>query len=560
MQTGIIQHIGPGGTSPGDRMKNAGYNFVWFFKGSENGAGTPMSNPEKEAGEVQTELFIDPWETPPGHRLNIMDPQVREIGFGFAGGRMFNTNYVFGIMDTAVTSVSGPFLTGVAYTDSVNHNNFYNVGEGIGGVTITVRRTSDNAVFTTTSYATGGYSLPLAAGTYAVGASGGALGGTVNKGNVTIGTDNVKEDFTPFMVNGTSPPPPVVPPVVPPSPPPSVLTPFGNGPLAISATGGTTIEAENYDKGGEGVAYHDMEATNFGQTTYRGSDGVDLGGTDRSGGLSVGWIRAGEWLKYTVNVAQAGTYNVDFRVASSGNGGGFHLESDGADLTGRMNIPNTGGWNNWQTMTKSVTLSAGTHVLTVAFDANGASGYAGNFDAMTVRSGGAPVTSSPFSTGPLPISATVPTMIQLENFDNGGEGVGYHDGEAANLGGLNARPGTGVDLHASGDSDGTARLSYTRAGEWLKYTVNVAQAGTYNLDFRVASAASGGSLHLESDGVDVTGKISVPNTGGWDNWQTITKASVALSAGQHVLRLAFDTAAPSGYVGDVNWMQLTKVG
>src|SRR3569833_1896450 len=111
-----------------------------------------------------------------------------------------------------------------------------------------------------------------------------------------------------------------------------------------SAYGGTpwpipgAIENENYDLGGEGVAYHDADVANQGGQ-YR-TDGVDIEPcTDTGGGYNVGWTNAGEYLKYTVNVSTAGTYNVAFRVASGASGGSFHLEnSSGTNLTGAVNV------------------------------------------------------------------------------------------------------------------------------------------------------------------------------------------------------------------------------
>ena len=87
-------------------------------------------------------------------------------------------------------------------------------------------------------------------------------------------------------------------------------TVYGNGsPWSIGASGTTRIQAENYDTGGEGVAYHDSDAGNKGGQ-YR-SDGVDIESTtDTGGGYNVGWVAAGEWLEYTVNVAVAGSYDI----------------------------------------------------------------------------------------------------------------------------------------------------------------------------------------------------------------------------------------------------------
>ena len=54
----------------------------------------------------------------------------------------------------------------------------------------------------------------------------------------------------------------------------------------------------------------------------------------------------------------AGTYALGVRAASVGLGGTFHLEMNGVNVTGTMTVPNTGGWQNWQTLTTTVTLAA----------------------------------------------------------------------------------------------------------------------------------------------------------------------------------------------------------
>ena len=99
-------------------------------------------------------------------------------------------------------------------------------------------------------------------------------------------------------------------------------------------------------------------------------------------------------------------------------------------------------------------------------------------------------------------------------------------------------------------------MGWTTAGEWLKYTVNVTAAGTYTLDARVASSGAGGTFHVEVNGVDKTGPIAVPNTGGWQTWTTISKSGIALAAGQQVVRVVMDTAGASGSVANLNWLQV----
>ena len=108
--------------------------------------------------------------------------------------------------------------------------------------------------------------------------------------------------------------------------------------------------------------------------------------TDSGGGYNLGWVKATEWVKYSVTVAATGTYAVDVRVASNGAGGTFHLEVDGANATGPITVPTTGGWQVWRTITKTgVALSAGPHVVRVVMDANGATGSIANFNWFAIR-------------------------------------------------------------------------------------------------------------------------------------------------------------------------------
>jgi hypothetical protein len=87
----------------------------------------------------------------------------------------------------------------------------------------------------------------------------------------------------------------------------------------------------------------------------------------------VGWTGTGQWLRFTVNAASAGTYTVSFRVASpNGVTGAFHLmNTAGAELTGAENIPATGAWQTWTTITDTVTLPAGRQTLILDQDNGG---------------------------------------------------------------------------------------------------------------------------------------------------------------------------------------------
>jgi hypothetical protein len=90
----------------------------------------------------------------------------------------------------------------------------------------------------------------------------------------------------------------------------------------------------------------------------------------------------------------------------------------------------------------------------------------------------------------------------------------------------------------------------------LKYTVKVGAAGTYALDVRVAQETSGGTFHVEVDGVNKTGSIGVPGTGGWHSWRTVTRTGISLSAGTHVVRVVMDANAGNGSVANFNWFAI----
>lgn len=152
---------------------------------------------------------------------------------------------------------------------------------------------------------------------------------------------------------------------------------FGIAPASIPGT----IQAEDFDNGGEGQAYHDTTLGNYGEQ-YRVSD-VDIEASG-GGGYDVGWTAAGEWLQYSVDVGAAGTYDLALRVASDEDGGNLHVNVDGANVSGSLHVPDTGGWQTYTTLTKqAISLSAGRHTLRLVLDSTGVNGYVANVDSLT---------------------------------------------------------------------------------------------------------------------------------------------------------------------------------
>ena len=139
-------------------------------------------------------------------------------------------------------------------------------------------------------------------------------------------------------------------------------TPFNGTPAPIPGV----IEAEEFDYGGEGNAYHDNDEQNRNKGDR--DEGVDMSNT------AVGYTQTGEWIEYTVDVQKSGTYEVVATVASGSNGSSFTLYMDntfiipGADGTpgGFIEVPNTGSWEDFTTVKASLNkLTKGVHVLKV---------------------------------------------------------------------------------------------------------------------------------------------------------------------------------------------------
>src|SRR5580700_9412017 len=292
-----------------------------------------------------------------------------------------------------------------------------------------------------------------------------------------------------------------------------------------------TVQAENYDTGGQGVAYN-VTSVNGTGNSYR-SDGVDLEvTTDNGGGYDLGWTASGQWFRYTVNVATAGAYTVSFRVAAiDAVTDALHISnSAGTNLSGSVNVPATGAWQTWTNVKATVTLPAGQQTLTINQDKGG---WNLNYATFTSNSSG----EGAYGGTP----AAVPGTVQAENYDTGGQGVAYN--VTSVNGSANSYRSDGVDLEVTTDTGGGYDLGWTASGQWFRYTVNVATAGSYTVTFRVASpGAVNDAFHLSTTGgTNLSGNVNVPATGGYQTWTNVT-ATVILPQGEQTLVLDQDTA------------------
>jgi beta-glucanase (GH16 family) len=340
------------------------------------------------------------------------------------------------------------------------------------------------------------------------------------------------------------------------------------------------IQAEDYS------AYNNTEATQMRVAT---SDG----------GTKMGYNSVGDWYDYSVNVATAGTYTVDFRVANgSTTTGQFKLMSGTTTLT-TVDVAPTGGWEVFATLTKTITLAAGAqtirlYTVTAGVDYNWmefkqatsvltsitltpatSTIYAGqtaqytavgkdqNGTTMTITptwsvTGGTISTSGLYTgstAGSFTVKATSGTVSGTATVTVTAATTGY------------AVPGViqaesyatmfGIQTETTTDANGGLNVGWIDVADYMTYTVNVATAGTYSVSFRVAGWASTGRISLQNASNTTLTSANVPNggTGAYQVWSTVAgENTFTLAAGVQTIRI-YATGSP----WNINWFEIKSV-
>jgi hypothetical protein len=251
--------------------------------------------------------------------------------------------------------------------------------------------------------------------------------------------------------------------------------------------------------------------------------------TDAGGGCNVGWTKAGEWLEYDIQVAKAGSYTLTTRLASAVADRGLHVEMDGADVTHRITAPSA-GWQAFEDrVSSSFVLAAGAHVVRVVFD-----------------DGDTNLNYLQFAPLPSSQSVTLPGKFEAEDYARALETT-----PAQNSGAACVR-GDGVDKESTNDPlGGGCNVGWTDPGEWLAYDIRAANTGTYAITLRLASAVADRRVALELDGRPV-GTLTAPSA-GWQAFESRTLAGVAISAGDHELRVVFTDGS-----ANLNFIEVTR--
>ena len=306
-------------------------------------------------------------------------------------------------------------------------------------------------------------------------------------------------------------------------------TPYYGAPIAVPSE----FEAEAFDRGGEGVAYHDFSSGNEGDAGIRTAEDEDIFVSNDAGSGSPYVVRlfSPEWVAYTISVPTAANYDIELRGQTYSGGGlgpTYHVEVDGTNQTGTQILGATYSTYQWVGRA-TLSLPSGTHTLKIVMDL------------LDIKLNLIRITPTG-STAPTP--RAIPGVIEAEDFDTGGEGPAYHDNTPGNQGNAGFRTAEDVDIFSSNDAGSGSWyiVKNFEGGEWLSYTISVPASGNYDVELRAATHVDFPSAyHVVVDGANVTGTVALPDTGGWDNYQWLGKRTISLAAGLHQLAIVVES-------------------
>lgn len=230
-------------------------------------------------------------------------------------------------------------------------------------------------------------------------------------------------------------------------------------------------------------------------------------------GYLAGWNSDGTSVDIAVNVTSAGIYRLDFRYAAGAGNATRQLKVNGGSGS---SFTSTGGWGTWSTVTTNVSLTAGTNVVSLGYNAGSGSASYLNLDRLNVAS-----------------ISTFSTTLEAEN------------GTLYSLSSESVRAGyTGTGYVAG----------WNTGGQWVDLPVTVPTAGVYTLTLRYAAAAGNATRYLYVNGAGVVNNQSFPATSSWGNYQTVTVSGVNLNSGNNTISVIFD-----GSKGSSNYLNLDHV-
>ena len=137
------------------------------------------------------------------------------------------------------------------------------------------------------------------------------------------------------------------------------------------------------------------------------------------------------------------------------------------------------------------------------------------------------------------VAAKIPGKVEAENYDVGRSGKAYYDNDGDNQGG--AYREESVDIVQVDDDDATKgyAIGYTGEGEWLRYTIDVAETGIYEVKVNLATPSEKAGVKLYIDGKAVTDEIIAKQNeeNDWSTYSAISAKTKEIEKGEHALKV-----------------------
>lgn len=273
--------------------------------------------------------------------------------------------------------------------------------------------------------------------------------------------------------------------------------------------------------------------------SFSSMNGVVLEATkDVGGGKDVSYIDTGDWMNYEnadLLIPRTAVYKVTYRVAALNAGGVIELKDimSGA-LLDTVSVPKTDGWQTWVDVVREVTLPQGLTKLQVFAKVGGFNFNLFKVESIASPSGGATPPTTPPAAVATP-ETIFPYVLQTENYSSM----------------------AGIKTEKTSDVGGGLNVGYIEAGDWMSYSTSKIKApftGKYKVSYRVASLTGGADFAFNDITTNTTiGTVTVPKTGGWQQWQTI-ETEVNLTAGDHTFTLVAKTGS-----ANINWIQIEPI-
>lgn len=269
--------------------------------------------------------------------------------------------------------------------------------------------------------------------------------------------------------------------------------PYEGKALEVDLSETLVLEAEHYNKGGEHYGYHKNP-----------SEGDMQVGTD-NGVTYLKSMKSGEWVRYSINVKQTGSYAITCRMRQQRSGGKFRIAINGVYKTNEVKLDGSGStWN--EAFIYPVELQKGEQYIDLRIKG-------GELDIDCIKLGEG--------------CSQVPGIIQAEDFDEGK--YQFREGSKGNF--KTYRSDQGVAISASSN---IIHISNTSGGDWIQYTFKVLRPVS-NVTVRGA-AEKDGKFTLSFDGGEQLTPVPA-TTGNWNTYSDFPVSNVQLSEGIHTMKI-----------------------